>query len=299
MTARSIKKIFLSINSTTLGIILGVCGVILISPDALLIRLYSGSYWNFIAGRALVLGSLATIFIWIFPNLRKGFHWKPILIYSFFSTLGTIAFPVAINLTSVANALVILTSAPLIAAIGAHFFVADEKIRRKTWVACFIIFFSIGLIFYGSLSTTGLLGDFLALVTATALAAEAITVRKYPATALYPALCIGNLTAFIIILPFTSGSVSAIDLSLIIINGIIVLGAFFLVLLATRYLTAPEVNLLFLLETLLSPIWIFLVFMEIPERNTLLAGAVIFVTLISHYFGDIRFRQKVPLSSET
>jgi drug/metabolite transporter (DMT)-like permease len=57
---------------------------------------------------------------------------------------------------------------------------------------------------------------------------------------------------------------------------------FVLVTIAPRYITAAEVNLFFLLETILGPIWVWFVIKEQPSIETLIGGIVIFVTIATH-----------------
>ncbi len=59
---------------------------------------------------------------------------------------------------------------------------------------------------------------------------------------------------------------------------------FVLVTLAPRYITAAEVNLFFLLETILGPIWVWLVIKEQPSIETITGGIVIIVTIGIHSF---------------
>jgi len=57
---------------------------------------------------------------------------------------------------------------------------------------------------------------------------------------------------------------------------------FVLVTLAPRYITAAEVNLFFLLETILGPIWVWLVIKEQPSFETILGGSIIVLTIAIH-----------------
>ena len=59
---------------------------------------------------------------------------------------------------------------------------------------------------------------------------------------------------------------------------------FVLITLAPRYITAPEVNLFFLLETILGPLWVWLVIHEQPSMETIIGGMVIFSTIAVHSF---------------
>ena len=57
---------------------------------------------------------------------------------------------------------------------------------------------------------------------------------------------------------------------------------FVLVTLAPRYITAAEVNLFFLLETILGPLWVWLIIKEQPSFETIIGGSIIIVTIVTH-----------------
>jgi len=57
---------------------------------------------------------------------------------------------------------------------------------------------------------------------------------------------------------------------------------FVLVTIAPRFITAAEVNLFFLLETILGPIWVWLVIKEQPSLETILGGSLIILTIAIH-----------------
>ena len=55
-----------------------------------------------------------------------------------------------------------------------------------------------------------------------------------------------------------------------------------LVTIAPRFITAAEVNLFFLLETILGPIWVWMVIKEQPSNETIYGGIVIIITIAIH-----------------
>ena len=57
---------------------------------------------------------------------------------------------------------------------------------------------------------------------------------------------------------------------------------FVLVTIAPRFITAAEVNLFFLLETILGPIWVWMVIKEQPTLETIQGGLVIIITITIH-----------------
>ena len=63
---------------------------------------------------------------------------------------------------------------------------------------------------------------------------------------------------------------------------------FVLVTIAPRFITAAEVNLFFLLETIIGPIWVWLVIKEQPTPETILGGLIIIITIAIHSFLKIK-----------
>ena len=57
---------------------------------------------------------------------------------------------------------------------------------------------------------------------------------------------------------------------------------FVLVTIAPRFITAAEVNLFFLLETILGPIWVWMVIKEQPTLETIQGGLIIILTIAIH-----------------
>ena len=63
---------------------------------------------------------------------------------------------------------------------------------------------------------------------------------------------------------------------------------FVLVTIAPRFITAAEVNLFFLLETIIGPIWVWLIIKEQPSVETILGGLIIILTIAIHSFLKIK-----------
>ena len=57
-----------------------------------------------------------------------------------------------------------------------------------------------------------------------------------------------------------------------------------LVTIAPRFIPAAEVNLFFLLETIIGPIWVWLIIKEQPSLETIYGGTVIIATIAIHSF---------------
>ena len=69
----------------------------------------------------------------------------------------------------------------------------------------------------------------------------------------------------------------------IIFNGAVVMPiSFFCLANGPRYIFGPEVAMFYLLETVLAPVWVWLIFAETPSRNALIGGTILIVALVAH-----------------
>ena len=116
------------------------------------------------------------------------------------------------------------------------------------------------------------------------LAIGANIIRSAKKISLVPSAMLGKLMVALIAL-FFADQLKLENNDLIIIPLMCVMCVaipFVLVTLAPRYITAAEVNLFFLLETILGPIWVWLVIKEQPSIETIIGGVVIIATIGVH-----------------
>jgi drug/metabolite transporter (DMT)-like permease len=67
------------------------------------------------------------------------------------------------------------------------------------------------------------------------------------------------------------------------LNGLLVMPtSAALLMYAPRYVPGPLVAMFYLLETVLTPIWMWLVFDETPSLASLIGGIIVIVSLVSH-----------------
>lgn len=266
------------------GLVVGALGILILSPDALLLRLFTGDDYALVAGRSFFLAIYALIFTFCFVQLRSGFDLKKTLCYGTLYAIGLVSFPMSIKNTYVANTVVILAIAPLLSAAGAWIFLG-ERVERRTWFACAVAVIGLGVIFSSQLSIgglDGLVGDLLALVTACSLAACAIYIRRHPQTNLFSGLVFAGILCGVLYAPFADWQLSERDMGILVLNGGVLAVAFLGIMVASRRLSPPEINLLFLIETATAPLWVWLVLHEQPPLATVFAGILIVAVLVWH-----------------
>ena len=173
--------------------------------------------------------------------------------------------------------------APMLSAVISFIFL-KESTDKKTWIAITITTLSVVYIFKDSFERGDVLGNFLGLICATGLAAGAVVIRSAKKINLVPSAMMGKLLVTLIALFFTENLLlKGNDLIIVPIMCIAcVTIPFVLITLAPRYITAPEVNLFFLLETILGPLWVWLVITEKPSTETIIGGFIIIVTIALH-----------------
>ena len=269
------------------GMILALTGIIFITPDSLFIRLANINSWNLIFYRGLIpflVVFIGLIFIYKKKLLKElinnGWHG---VAYAFVFTITNIVFVISIENTNVANTLIMIALAPMLSAVISFIFLKENPVQ-KTWIAITITTFAVIYIFYDALDAGDFLGNFLGLVTAIGLAVGANIIRSAKKISLVPSAMLGKLMVAVIALLFADQlKLEGKDLTIIPLMCVMCVAIpFVLVTLAPRYITAAEVNLFFLLETILGPLWVWLVIKEQPSIETIIGGTVIIATIAIH-----------------
>ena len=271
------------------GSLLAFVAVMFITPDTLFIRLANVDTWSLVFYRGMIpfftvlIGMLIIYKYDFFKMLFTSGHHGLIYIVTF--SITNIAFVVSIQNTNVANTLVMIAMAPMLSAILGAFFL-KEMPDGKTWVAIGITFIAAVYIFYDSLQLGSIFGDLLGLLCALGLAVGAVTIRSAKNKNLVPAAVVGKLVVAIFAMFFIE-TYALLDRDLLIVPLMCVMCVaipFVLVTIAPRFIPAEEVNLFFLLETIIGPFWVWMVIKEQPSLETIQGGIIIILTIATHSF---------------
>ena len=271
------------------GSLLAFVAVMFITPDSLFIRLSNIDTWGLVFYRGVIpfftvfIGMLLIYKLNFFRMLfTSGYHG---LIYVITFSVTNITFVVSIQNTNVANTLVMIATAPMLSAILGAIFLKEPP-DRKTWASIIITFLAIIYIFFDSIKLGNFYGDILGFITAIGLAVGAVTIRSARSKNLVPAAVVGKLFVATFALFFIeSFALENNDLIIVPLMCILCVAIpFVLVTIAPRFIPAAEVNLFFLLETIIGPIWVWLIIKEQPSIETLQGGIVIIATIAIHSF---------------
>ncbi|WP_456268616.1 DMT family transporter [Kushneria sp. AK178] len=272
------------------GLTLATLGIVVLSFDSLLVRLAATDGWNIAFWRgalmALIMGALycqprrlATL------NVQRGASLVSAALLAAISLL----FVMAVMHTRVANVVVILSTAPLFAAIFTRLFL-QERVATRTWVAIGLAMLGLVIVFAGSLTGEGLLGDLYALGAAMAVGANLTLLRRYPVLDRLPLIAGGGVITAIIAWPMaTPLALETQSYVVLAIMGLLQMPlATALINNATRYLPSAEVALFYLVEAILGTLWVWWFLGEQPPEATLYGGLLTLVTLLVNGWLGVR-----------
>lgn len=267
------------------GVLIVAAGVLLISFDVLLVRLAGVDGWNVSFWRGLLMALALTPFCvrGLMRSERLFENKKGVLLAALMMALSSLGLVLAFTLTRAANAVVILSAAPLFAALFSRWFL-QERCPPRTWLAIVVCMAGVVWVMRGSIGGGDLLGDLLAVVATIFVGGYFTVFRRYPELSRSAVIVSGGvmLTLFAVPLatPFVLPQASYGWLAL---SGLVQMPiSLLLITVGTRFLPATEVSLFLLLETILAPIWVWLVIGEVPPEATLAGGVLILATLVLH-----------------
>lgn len=204
----------------------------------------------------------------------------PNLIIGFFTGSAIIAYVLAMQFTQVANVTAIMTTSTLVVALLARPFLG-ERVAAHTWFAIIGGLCGIGVMFSDAAELSGLYGNLLAFGIAFAIAIQTLVARKFRHVQMEPAILIAALVAGFaalpMALPFTA---SGHDVAMMAAFGILQLALpLTLFFYAARYLSAPTLIFVVLIDAVFAPIWVWLGFDEIPTRLAFIGAGLILVSV--------------------
>ena len=277
------------LSSQKKGSLLAFIAVMLITPDSILIRLSNIETWGMLFYRGAIPFVVVLVGLIFFykNNLLKALIniGYPGIFYVISFSICNITFIISIQNTNVANTLVMIAMAPMLSAILGSIFLKEVP-DRKTWVAIFITLIAVTYIFHDSIEMGNFYGDLFGIITAFGLACNAVIARYAKNRDLVPSAVIGKLCVAVFAFFFVD-TFALVDTDLIFVPLMCVMCVaipFVLVTIAPRFIPAEEVNLFFLLETIIGPFWVWMVIKEQPSLETIQGGIIIILTIATHSF---------------
>ncbi len=289
-----------STSKIRFGLLITAIGGLLFTFDLPLLRLAENDKWTLVFARGIFL-FLSISAVWWMVRIKTGVRVPYImgtagLAVIATNTVANITYIGALKETNAANVVFILALVPVLTAVFSRIFI-KEDIHRYTWTATVFALIGVGIIVRDSLSLGSIWGDFLAFVCA-ACTAAAFTIIRASGKNIATSLAVGSLVSALIALLFFNVDISNLSKTAafgvpswawVALNGLIVIPlSSSLIANGPRFLPSADVSMFFLLETILTPIWIWMLFNEVPSPAVLLGGIIVIVTLIVHSMWRLR-----------
>jgi drug/metabolite transporter (DMT)-like permease len=274
------------------GLALAAFGGLALSFDIPLIRLSGGDVWSVQFVRGLMIAPIGFI-AWVLARRFAGWReplmpgWLSLPIAFFYAMSSGLFFYAVFN-TSTANLVFILAFNPMIAALFG-WALMKERPAPQTFLAMAVMLLGVFIIVKDGLAAGNWQGDFAALLSAASIACAITLSRKSGRNHGFTGM-IAQLGPVLISLPFiASQGVNIPEFSWMALNGMLFLPlAFFCLAAAPRFIGAAESAMFYLLETVLAPVWVWMVFAEKPTENALLGGAILLAALVVHTIWEMR-----------
>ncbi|WP_419767991.1 DMT family transporter [Arcobacter sp.] len=278
-------------NNNTKGITITALGVLLMSFESLFIKLTSISPFTF----SFYLGIFMFISMLLLLIIKQRDIIREVTKTSFYIFLlcgilmgsANIFFIWAIKSTTAANVVLIIGTGALFTSFFAYLFY-KEKIRINVLIASFFLFIGLFIIFNDKVGAGNLKGNLLAILCTMTFSLSFVLMSKYTRINRVALTAITGISLAIIAY-FASDTIS-IDFYNLFVVGVmgLIITPFSRVLIfsGTKFINASEVSLLMIIETVMGPIWVWMVLNEVPSSYTFIGGAIILLTLIvnSIYF---------------
>lgn len=270
----------------TKGLLITATGGLVLTFDIPLIRLADGDTWPILMVRS-GWTLAAVLAVWLAARLLR----KPLpplvpgragLAVGALYSVSSLLFMLAVFNTTTANLVFILALNPMIAALFSWVFLG-ERPRAVTLAAMAVMLGGVLLIIDEGISAGNWAGDLLALGTATCIAG-AITISRRSGRDMGFTPLVAAAVPMVIAAFMTSSTGYRIEAPWwIILNGAVLIPvSFFCLANGPKWIPGPEVAMFYLLETVLAPVWVWMIFSEAPSNQSLAGGTILIVTLFAH-----------------
>src|SRR5262245_58289061 len=269
------------------GTLLVACAAVCWSSGGLIARLVTTAPWTTSFWRSVSAAVFLSVVLSIarrrsiVAQCREG-GW-PLLAVAACMALASTCFIFSLTYTSVANTLILISTGPYVAGL-LGWLMLGERVAPHAWATMGVALAGATVMGSDSYSRGTIVGDLLAIVMAVSFATATVLVRSRPETPMAPASALATTLTALVALPFSEPlQTSARDLGLLTAFGVGNYGAGFLLFMAgARLIPAAQSALIGMLETVLGPLWVWLLLDERPSAATLIGGALILAALLAN-----------------
>jgi drug/metabolite transporter (DMT)-like permease len=278
--------------ATRRGALLVACAAVCWSGGGLIARLVTTGPWTTSLWRSVFASLFLVLVLWLARGRDVLTHWRaagpPVLAVAVCMALASTCFIFSLAHTSVANTLILISLGPYVAGL-LGWILLGERVAPRTWLAMGVALAGATLMVSDSYARGAIIGDLLAIAMAGSFAIATVLIRRHPEIQMAPAAVLATALTAAVALPLADPfDATPRDLALLAFFGIGSFGVGFLLFMAgARLIPAAQSSLLGMLETVLGPLWVWLVLDERPGAASLAGGAVILAALLTNAALDL------------
>lgn len=276
-----------------LGILLTALAAIMWSSAGLFARATPVDLWTMQFGRA-VFGGLFMLLYCVYEHGRRTPQaFRAIgrvgIMVSFMSAGGIFSYVTALHLAPVANVMVVMATSPFVCALVAYLWLG-ETVGPRTLAACGIALVGIVTMVASEAEIGHLLGGLSCFIMVIFFAFMVVMARRDPNLSMTPVNTLGALICAAVTFPLANlSAMTGTNLLLLVGFGFVTLFfALLLFMIGAKYIPSAEAGLIGLLDVVLGPLWVWIVFAEEPSRAALVGGGIVLAAVLWHMTGELR-----------
>ncbi len=287
---------YMNFKPARFGTLMALAGILILTPDTLIIRLSGLERWALMGWRGILMGVMSFFLWWLLfthrpiHDLRTVISWQGLLVVTTFC-LNSVTFTLGIVETSASVVLTAVATMPIFAAILSTLLL-QERQGWLGWVTILTAMIGVAIVVIDGGNAVGqpdgsvLLGALYGVLTAFGLAVTFTMARKYTWLAILPAAALGaSISGVIGIALANPGSLFEMPLWTVLTMGFVLLPVSFTCLnLAPRFTSAAIVSLVMLLEMVIGPFWVWLGIGEQPSLTMIGGAGIVLGALAFHIF---------------
>jgi drug/metabolite transporter (DMT)-like permease len=279
--------------SRTYGILLVTLSAILWSTAGPFVRMANLESWTLIGWRSLF--AFLTLAAAAAYEHRKDLAQAvagvgpPGAVSVAISVVSSIAYIFALNLTTVANVMIVYAVLPFIAALVSYFWIG-ERVTLRLLGAGLAAFVGIAIMAGAAASPKDILGIIAAFIMTATFASQIVHTKVHPNLDMTLAMALAAGACGLIALPFMEPGVPAPTalLACALYGGLSSGIAYVLALNGGRYITAGESGFIQMLDVVLGPLLVWFFFTEQPGSTVLMGGAIVLISVMWYLWAEQR-----------
>ncbi len=280
------------------GLALTSLGVFIMSLESLFIKFttISAFVFSFYIGIFMFISMIITFIfnekaqISSIKNIFNNNTFLVLLFCGFLMGLSNIFFITAIKITTVANVVIIFSTAALFSALFAYLFY-KEKITKNIVISSIFIFIGLFIIFNDKLEIGSLKGNIFALLCTALFSIAFVLLSKHKNMNRTVLTAFAGLFLSLLAIFFCEELIIDFKTLIIVMVMGLLISPISRVLMGNGaiYISASEVTLLMIIETIMAPIWVWIFLDEVPSFYTFIGGSLIIITLIANSVYNLKY----------